>query len=61
MNKASYIKISGYIFTVAALIHLLRLAYGWQAQIGGWLVPMWLSLVAIVVAGYLAYTALKMK
>lgn len=61
MNKALYIKISGYIFTVVALVHLLTLVYGWQAQIGGWVAPMWLSLVAVVAAGWMAYTAMKMK
>jgi len=34
---------------------------GWPADIGGFVVPMWLSWVAVPLAGYLAYHGLKIK
>lgn len=61
MNKSSYIQITGTIFAVLAIAHVLRLLYGWEAVIAGFAVPMWLSIIAILVAGYLAYTAWSMK
>jgi len=45
---------------VGAIIHLLRVLMGWSANIAGWDVPVWLSLVAVVLAGYLAYSAYKL-
>jgi len=29
-----------------ALLHALRLIYGWNVTIGGWAVPVWVSAVA---------------
>ena len=42
--------VTGIIFLVIAALHAVRLALGWEAMIGGWQVPMWLSVVAVVVA-----------
>lgn len=43
------------IFFLIAVLHVARLVYGWEAMIGGWVVPMWLSWVALVIAGFLAW------
>lgn len=59
MEQKTFIKISGWIFGVVAILHALRLIYKWEAIIGGFVLPLWLSGVAIVVAGYLAYQATK--
>lgn len=50
------------LFDLIALLHLLRLLFGWQANLAGFSIPLWLSGVAVVVAGVLAwlnYNALK--
>lgn len=50
------------LFDLIALLHLLRLLFAWQANIAGFSIPLWLSGVAVVVAGVLAwlnYNALK--
>jgi hypothetical protein len=49
----SYLLVSGVIFGAVTLLHVLRLAYAWPAQIGGWTVPLELSWVGLVVAGAL--------
>ncbi|MEK6904718.1 MAG: hypothetical protein AABW87_03950 [Nanoarchaeota archaeon] len=51
----SAIKISAWIFLLIALLHLLRIILGWQAQIASWQVPTWASFVAVIIAGYLSY------
>lgn len=61
MKKTDYIKTSGYIFLIVALLHLTRVIKDWYAQIGNWIVPMWVSVSVVLIAGYLAYTALKRK
>lgn len=60
LNQKTYLQVSGLIFTVIAVLHLLRVVLGWEASIAGWMVPGWLSLIAVVVAGYLAYSAYKL-
>ena len=49
----AYLVVTGLLFGAVTLLHVLRLAYGWPAQIGGWTVPLGLSWIGLVVAGAL--------
>lgn len=60
MSAKNYAMVSGVIFIALAVLHLLRVALGWEASIGGWDVPEWVSYAAIVVGGYLGYNGWKM-
>lgn len=60
MSQKTFSRVSGTIFALIALLHLLRIVYAWEAVIGGWMVPMWLSWVALVIAGYLGYSAFRL-
>lgn len=42
------------IFAIVALVHLLRLVFGWEVTFNGTVVPHWLSAVGLAVAGGLA-------
>ena len=42
------------IFAIVALVHLLRFVLGWDANIAGTEIPMWVSVAALVIAGGLA-------
>ena len=42
------------IFAMVAVVHLLRFVLGWNAIIAGSEIPMWASVVALVIAGGLA-------
>lgn len=59
MSHRTFLAVSGIIFLVIAVLHLLRAVLGWRAVIGSFEVPIWLSWVAAVVAAYLAYSALR--
>jgi uncharacterized membrane protein len=61
MNQKTYVRVSGVIFTVVALLHALRLFRNWDMVIGGWAAPTWLSAAGILIAGYLAYTAFRLN
>ena len=61
MNDRLFHQIAGTIFALAALLQALRLYMGWPVLIGGWDAPMWISWIAIVVAGGLSYFALTLK
>lgn len=60
MTAKNYFQVTGVLFAVIGLMHVLRLLFGWDAQIGGFVVPVWLSVVALVVAAYLAWNAFQL-
>lgn len=57
MSTQTYMRITGALFAVIAIIHLIRLVIGWEAQIGGWSVPLWASWVFLAITGFLATSA----
>lgn len=59
MSRKAYFAITGIIFLAIAIVHLLRISFGWSPVVKGWAVPMWLSWVALVVAGWLGYEGLR--
>ena len=61
MSQKVFLTVSGTIFSVIALLHLTRILAGWPAHIGTFEAPMWLSWVSVVVAGYLAVSAFRLK
>ena len=52
--KKPFTTVAAIIFAVVALVHLLRLVYGWVVSIAGGDVPMWASVPGLVIAGVLA-------
>lgn len=61
MKQKTFTVAAGGMFTVMAILHLLRICLGWEAVIGGWLVPVWLSWLALALSGFLAYTAFTLS
>ena len=61
MSKNTFSSLTGAIFLIVAIGHVLRLAFKWEVIIGGWQVPMWPSAVAALVAAYLAYEGFRMR
>lgn len=61
MRQKTFTRTAGVIFAVIAVLHLLRILLGWEAVIGGWHVPVWLSWLALALSGFLAYTAFKLR
>jgi hypothetical protein len=60
MEQRAFVIVAGVIFALVALIHLIRICLGWPAVIGDWSVPMWVSWIALIVAGGLAYFGLRL-
>jgi hypothetical protein len=42
------------VFSVMALVHLVRLLTGWEVTVAGYVVPVWFSLPAFILTGGLA-------
>jgi hypothetical protein len=59
MSRKTFSLVAGLIFLLVAVMHGLRLALRWEAVVNGWSVPMWVSAVALLIAAYLAFEALK--
>lgn len=43
------------IFTIVAVVHLLRIILEWEVVIQGTVMPMWASYLGLIVAGGLAF------
>ena len=60
MSQGTYLKTVATLFLLIAVMHLLRLVFGWTAVFEGWNVPHWASVVALVLAGYFAYEGYRL-
>ena len=60
MGPRSFSITAGTIFLIIAMLHAARMLYGWEAVIGGLRVPTWVSWIALVISGYLAYAGLSL-
>jgi len=61
MNPKTFFSIAGGIFWGVAVMHAVRVWRGWEVVIGGWSAPLWLSALAAVIAGALAFTAFRLR
>ena len=59
MGKSFFNVVAGTIFFAAALTHGYRAYKGFDLMYGDWLVPLWLSWLATLVAFLMALTAFK--
>jgi hypothetical protein len=53
MSTKIYLTVTGIIFAIVAILHLLRLIYLWPVQIGTFILPIWLSCAALLVTSVL--------
>jgi hypothetical protein len=60
MDLKRYLMMAGAIFVLVALAHLVRALMDWPIVIAGWIVPIWLSWLAFVIAGALGYLGLSL-
>jgi hypothetical protein len=56
----AYLGISGTVFGIVAVLHLLRLVLDWPAQVAGWAVPFWFSWPALLLSGGLSIWAIAL-
>lgn len=61
MTEKLYLMISGVIFALIGLLHLLRILFQLPAMVGAWTVPFPISVGAIVVAGILTFWAFRLS
>jgi len=61
MKQKTFIKFATVVFSLGALVHLWRFLAGFDIIVNEWVVPKLVSMVVVVVAGYLAYQSYKLS
>jgi len=61
MNIKTFYSTVGVVFSLILVLHLARIIFGWSAVIGGVVIPMWVSWIAVAVAACLLYQGYKFK
>ena len=61
MDQRTFLRIAGGVFALVAVLHAARLVWQWDVVIAGWVVPSWVSWVALLVAGALAAIAVRLS
>ncbi len=59
MNLHGYCVVSGVLFALVAVVHLLRIVYGIDVTVEGVAIPLSVSWIAVVVPGALVVWALR--
>jgi hypothetical protein len=59
MRQRTYLLLTATIFAIVALLHLSRLVFHWPVMIGGWTVPIWVSLPGFLVPAWIASQGIK--
>ena len=60
MNTKAYLIVSTLIFAVVAVMHLLRLVLGWPVVLGMTSIPLWVSMLAVLVSAGVAIWGLSL-
>jgi len=60
MNSRTYLVISGTVFGIVAVLHLLRVVNGWAMVLGPWSVPIWVSWLGTLVPAVLCVWAFRL-
>jgi hypothetical protein len=61
LDQKIYASLTAALFLAMAIMHLLRIIFGWEVQIGGFAIPFWVSWLAIPITGALAYFGFMQK
>lgn len=61
MKQATFNRLAGSIFLLVVLLHAARLFFRWEVLVAGWVVPLWISWLALALAGFLTYAAFSLK
>ena len=61
MGHKEYCVVSGVLFFLVALGHLLRIVYGMSVQVDEFVIPMSASWIALIISAFLAVWAFRIS
>lgn len=59
MTARIFCLIATAVFLLVALGHAIRILFRWPVTIGNIVVPVWISWIGLIIAGYLAYQGFR--
>ena len=61
MAQKTFCRLAGLVFLIIAVLHFLRVFYGWPVTVGAnaIVVPMWVSYLIVVGTGFLSWQGFK--
>ena len=59
MNLKSFLFLIAMIFSAVSLIHLVRIVLNTDVMIGSWAIPIWMSVVVVIVGTIIACKSFK--
>jgi hypothetical protein len=59
-NEKGFHMAIGIVFTIVALLHLSRIVFGWDFNLGSWDVPYWLNGVGTLITAFFAYVSFSL-
>ncbi|KKS23870.1 MAG: hypothetical protein UU82_C0017G0004 [Candidatus Nomurabacteria bacterium GW2011_GWC2_41_8] len=61
MTKNNFISVASYVFLIVGIMHIARLLTGWQVQINGFMIPMWIYWVEAFASLYLSFLGFRLS
>jgi len=61
MSRRAYLLTAAVIFSLITVGHLVRLGLSVPWVVADWIVPMWGSVVGVVIAGFMAYQGFRLS
>jgi hypothetical protein len=61
LNRNTYMTVTATLFLVVGIVHLLRIIFGWQVEVGGMNIPFWASWLVVPVSVALAIFGFNQK
>ncbi len=61
MKQKTFLVVTGVIFSILTILHVLRLIGGWRAEVENITIPIWASWLGVFIAGFLAYNAFQLS
>ena len=55
MSQHAFLMTAGIVFFLVAFGHLIRILFGAPVVVQGVSIPLWVSAIAVIIAGFLAY------
>lgn len=61
MGIKNFTLTAGFFFLAIGLLHVTRIIYNWDAFLGEWSMPLWISGVAALFVFFLSFQAFKIS
>ena len=61
MKKDNFVRLVSTVFLIIGIVHIVRLLIGWQVQIAGYMVPMWIYWLEALFFLWLSFVGFRLS